>query len=108
MGVARYCTCTVIIYYLFRYSTVLRSVRVQYGNVRVQVPVLHLFYVLYISCTCTCAVFILSAGLYGTALIRYGMGIFGLKNHIWRLPKLFWAPKKLYVSGPRAKTAPSF
>ena len=101
MGVVRYCTCTVIIYYLFRYSTVSRSVRVQCGNVRVQVPVLHLFYVLYISCTCTCAVFILSAGLYGTALMRYGMGIFGLKT-------TFGGFQKLCVSGPRAKTAPSF
>ena len=81
MGVVRRCcACTVIIYYLFRYSTVLRYVRVQYGNVRIQVPVLHLFYVLYLSCACTCTVFILSAGLYGTALIRYGVGIFGLKT----------------------------
>jgi hypothetical protein len=33
--------------------------------------------------------------------------VFWGKNHIWRLPKPFWALKKLYVSGLRPKTAPS-
>ena len=98
MGVVRRCcACTVIIYYLFRYSTVLRYVRVQHGNVRVQVPVLHLFYVLYLSFTCTCTVFILSAGLYGTALMRYGVGIFGLKTTFGGSQNRFGPPKNYYM-----------